>query len=157
MTIKAQERFELTHIRAPRRWLKLQPGGVSPEELYDNMELDAAVRQALATLKPQEEEALRLRFGLDPFTAAHTLKEIGDYYGKSQERARQILAKGLRKLRHYSRAKKLLPFVTVPWPEERAKPKMALFQPLAEEEAMRRWPGLCITHGRHQPCVICEF
>ena len=58
----------------------------------------------LETLTPREEKVLRLRFGLDD-GRARTLEEVGQHFGVTRERIRQIEAKALRKLRHPSRAK----------------------------------------------------
>ena len=49
---------------------------------------------------------MRLRFGLDD-GRARTLEEVGQKFGVTRERIRQIEAKTLRKLRHPSRSKKL--------------------------------------------------
>ena len=57
-------------------------------------------------LSPRERRVLELRFGLlDGRT--RTLEEVGQYFGVTRERIRQIEAKALRKLRHPSRAKRL--------------------------------------------------
>jgi len=64
----------------------------------------------LATLTPRQERVLRLRFGIDE-NADHTLEEVGQDFGVTRERIRQVEAKALRKLRHPSRAKRLRPFV----------------------------------------------
>jgi len=64
------------------------------------------VFEALQTLTTREEKVLRLRFGIG-CQQSHTLREIGNDFGISPERVRQIEAKAFRKLRHYSRAHKL--------------------------------------------------
>lgn len=60
----------------------------------------------LSTLQPREEKVIRLRFGLDD-GRAETLQEIGDKFGVTRERIRQIEEKALRKLRHPSRSRDL--------------------------------------------------
>ncbi|GAB6273392.1 MAG: RNA polymerase sigma factor RpoD [Peptococcaceae bacterium] len=60
----------------------------------------------LNTLTDREKRVLRLRFGLDD-GRARTLEEVGQKFGVTRERIRQIEAKTLRKLRHPSRSKKL--------------------------------------------------
>jgi len=62
--------------------------------------------EVLMTLTDREQRVLRLRFGLDD-GRARTLEEVGQKFGVTRERIRQIEAKTLRKLRHPSRSKKL--------------------------------------------------
>lgn len=62
--------------------------------------------EVLKTLTDREQKVLRLRFGLDD-GRARTLEEVGQKFGVTRERIRQIEAKTLRKLRHPSRSKKL--------------------------------------------------
>lgn len=62
--------------------------------------------EVLKTLTDREQRVLRLRFGLDD-GRARTLEEVGQQFGVTRERIRQIEAKTLRKLRHPSRSKKL--------------------------------------------------
>ncbi|MBU0459249.1 MAG: sigma-70 family RNA polymerase sigma factor [Nanoarchaeota archaeon] len=69
-------------------------------------DLAQKTREVLATLTPREEKVLRMRYGIGE-THDHTLEEVGIDFEVTRERIRQIEAKGMRKLRHSSRAKKL--------------------------------------------------
>jgi RNA polymerase sigma factor (sigma-70 family) len=62
--------------------------------------------KVMAGLSPRERDVLRLRFGLDD-GRQRTLEEIGQLFGVTRERIRQIEAKGLRKLRHPNRSRRL--------------------------------------------------
>ncbi|OPZ49580.1 MAG: RNA polymerase sigma factor SigA [Firmicutes bacterium ADurb.BinA052] len=68
------------------------------------------MQEVLYTLAPREEKVLRLRFGIDD-GRARTLEEVGQEFGVTRERIRQIEAKALRKLRHPNRSKKLKDFL----------------------------------------------
>jgi RNA polymerase primary sigma factor len=71
--------------------------------------LEEKVRKSLACLAPREEKVIRMRFGIGE-RSDHTLEEVGQQFGVTRERIRQIEAKALRKLRHTTRAKILKPF-----------------------------------------------
>ncbi len=79
---------------------------VSPEEATIQKDRAERVHVILATLTPREEKILRRRFGIGEETG-HTLQEVGDEFGLTRERIRQIQAKALSKLRHSSRSKRL--------------------------------------------------
>lgn len=64
------------------------------------------VANILDTLGSREAEILKMRFGIDA-KKAMTLEEVGDYYGLSKERIRQIENKAIRKLRNPIRANML--------------------------------------------------
>ncbi|WP_008824573.1 sigma-70 family RNA polymerase sigma factor [Haloplasma contractile] len=72
-------------------------------------ELKTTINQVLETLSIREEQVLRLRFGLDG-NEMRTLEEIGQLFGVTKERIRQIEERALRKLRHPSRRKTLQEF-----------------------------------------------
>lgn len=66
--------------------------------------------EVLETLTLREKRVLELRFGLED-GRSRTLEEVGQHFGVTRERIRQIEAKALRKLRHPSRSKKLTDFL----------------------------------------------
>jgi len=78
----------------------------TPEESFAKKERYRLLYEALDTLSPRECEILKLRFGMAT-GGSHTLEEVGQQYGITRERVRQIEAKALRKLRSPSRSKKL--------------------------------------------------
>lgn len=79
---------------------------VSPEEYATNEMLKDEISDVLLTLTEREEKVIRLRFGLED-GKSRTLEEVGQMFGVTRERIRQIEAKALRKLRHPSRSRKL--------------------------------------------------
>jgi RNA polymerase primary sigma factor len=64
------------------------------------------LNQVLDSLSEREREVLSMRFGLSD-GHSHTLEEVGQAFGVTRERIRQIEVKALRKLRHPTRSKKL--------------------------------------------------
>ena len=88
------------------------------EDKQTKLPLDAAIQNnlretttnVLSTLTPREERVLRMRFGIGMNTD-HTLEEVGQQFSVTRERIRQIEAKGLRKLKHPSRSRKLRSFL----------------------------------------------
>ncbi len=68
------------------------------------------IAEVLCMLSPRERDVLRLRFGLED-GRQRTLEEVGQLFGVTRERIRQIEAKALRKLRNPNRSKKLKEYV----------------------------------------------
>ena len=83
---------------------------LGPEEYTTQEMLKEELDGVLLTLTDREEKVLRLRFGLDD-GQCRTLEEVGQIFGVTRERIRQIEAKALRKLRHPSRSRKLKDFL----------------------------------------------
>jgi RNA polymerase primary sigma factor len=79
---------------------------VAPEEAAIQGNLSEEIHKILATLTPREETILRKRFGLGE-EKPHTLEELGQQFGLTRERIRQIEARALRKLRHPSRSRRI--------------------------------------------------
>ena len=84
---------------------------MSPEEYATSELLKEELDNVLLTLTEREEKVLKLRFGLED-GQCRTLEEVGQIFGVTRERIRQIEAKALRKMRHPSRSKKLKDFLT---------------------------------------------
>ena len=80
-----------------------------PADATSNALLAEALKEILGTLTERGADVLRMRFGMyDGRT--HTLEEVGQIFGVTRERIRQIENKAIRKLRHPSRAKKIRDF-----------------------------------------------
>jgi len=72
---------------------------------YENL-LKDKIEEILSSLSPREARVLRLRFGLDN-DRPYTLEEVGQKFGLTRERIRQIEGRALRRLRHPCRARQL--------------------------------------------------
>ena len=83
----------------------------SPAEHTAYALLKEQLDEVLEQLTDREENVLRLRFGLDKNGEICTLEQVGQVFGVTRERIRQIEAKALRKLRHPSRSKQLKDFL----------------------------------------------
>ncbi|MBW1982559.1 MAG: sigma-70 family RNA polymerase sigma factor [Deltaproteobacteria bacterium] len=80
---------------------------VSPEKAYVQTSMIERTRRVLATLTPREEKILRRRFGIGE-ARNYTLQEVGEEFGVTRERVRQIEAKALMKLRRRTKMKENL-------------------------------------------------
>jgi RNA polymerase primary sigma factor len=79
---------------------------LGPVDAASNQLLKEQVHSILDSLSEREREVLEMRFGLTD-GQSHTLEEVGQFFGVTRERIRQIEAKALRKLRHPYRSRKL--------------------------------------------------
>ena len=82
----------------------------APVKMVASELLKEDLAEVLCTLSPRERDVLRLRFGMDD-GRQRTLEEVGQLFGVTRERIRQIEAKALRKLRHPNRKKRLEEYV----------------------------------------------
>ena len=80
------------------------------QSAYQNL-LRERVEEVLSTLTPREARILRLRFGLQN-GRSYTLEEVGQKFGLTRERIRQIEGKALRRLRHPRRSRQLRDYLS---------------------------------------------
>lgn len=80
----------------------------STEDRYAEIELSEKIAEVLTMLNDREADVIKYRFGF--YGRNYTLEEVGQMFGVTRERIRQIENKALRKLRHTSRARKLVDF-----------------------------------------------
>ncbi len=80
----------------------------SPTKKAASTLLSEKLKEAISVLSKREKKVISMRFGLNGETPM-TLEEIGQMYGITRERVRQIEAKALQKLRHPVRLRKFLP------------------------------------------------
>lgn len=76
------------------------------EEVIFNKSIRVIIEELLDTLKEKEKTVIKLRFGFED-GKDRTLEEVGKILGVTRERIRQIEKKALRKLKHYTRKRKL--------------------------------------------------
>jgi len=92
-------------IRATTNILNHQEQQYLPDLIMEKEEEVKALHDMLDTITPKEKKIIEMRFGLND--GAHTLKEVGQKFGVSSERARQQELKALRKLRTLYRNRNL--------------------------------------------------
>jgi RNA polymerase primary sigma factor len=85
------------------------PDAVDPHAVAEASALKQSLAEAMASLSEREQRILRMRFGIGG-TAEHTLAEVGEIFGLTRERIRQIEANALAKLRQPHRGRKLATF-----------------------------------------------
>jgi len=73
----------------------------TPEEIVIHQEFIKTIRKMLEMIPVREADIIRLRYGID--CKQLTLREVGERYGLSASRVRQLQHKGLRRLRHPKR------------------------------------------------------
>lgn len=79
---------------------------VMPNQIASRKMLKEHISEILNDLTPREQKILKIRFGLED-GVQHTLEEVGQEFGVTRERIRQIEAKALEKIREHSTVKKL--------------------------------------------------
>lgn len=79
---------------------------VLPSQMAGRQLLKGYVKEILVELSPREQKILKMRFGLED-GVTHTLEEIGQEFGVTRERIRQIEAKALERIRKHQSVKKL--------------------------------------------------
>lgn len=83
----------------------------TPSQIVQDAQLREKLEELLTTLTPREARILRLRFGLSN-GVTYTLEEVGEKFGLTRERIRQIEGRALRRLRHPSRSRQLKDFLS---------------------------------------------
>ncbi|MDD2235304.1 MAG: sigma-70 family RNA polymerase sigma factor [Desulfitobacteriaceae bacterium] len=83
---------------------------ISPVEAAINSSLQIEIKKQLALLNERERKVLEMRFGLNS-GQRHTLEQVGNHFGVTRERIRQIEGKALQKLRRSNHSKYLRDFI----------------------------------------------
>lgn len=82
---------------------------MSPEELATQELMISQLNDILKDINPREQRVLRMRFGLED-GIPHTLEEVGEVFGVTRERIRQIEMKSLKKLKNHPLISRLKDF-----------------------------------------------
>ncbi len=80
------------------------------EEIVSDEQRDKAINDVLHELTPREEKVLQMRFGLGEYDKSYNYSEIGEEFEITGQRARQIEARALEKLKSPLRKEKLMDF-----------------------------------------------
>lgn len=107
--IEGAELIRLTATARTPDSTAVSPAFAEPYELVEQAHLKQQIELALSTLTPQQSDVIARRNGLSQ-NEAQTLEQIGQDYGVTRERIRQIESKALRLLRNKSRADLLRSF-----------------------------------------------
>ena len=115
------------------------------EDIYEAKQLHDVMEDTLNSLSPREAKILKMRFGIGVDTD-YTLEEVGEYYGITRERIRQIEAKALRKMRHPSRSDKikgeplsLYDIAYAPAPERDTEFGWDIYDESRHQDMLRAW------------------
>ena len=79
---------------------------ITPDKVASLQLLKDHVKEIISELSPREQKILEMRFGIDD-GVAHTLEEVGQEFGVTRERIRQIEAKALEKIQNHMDMRKL--------------------------------------------------
>lgn len=88
----------------------LPDSGPTPDEVAAASALKLELSRQIDTLTVRESKILRLRYGLED-GKSYTLQDVGERFGITRERVRQLEAQAMRKLRHPRRARHLREFL----------------------------------------------
>ena len=86
----------------------IQSDELSTEELASNRVMREVILECIEELEERECQVIKYRFGLEEGVAPKTLEEVGEIFGVTRERIRQIEGKAIRRLRNPKYAKRLL-------------------------------------------------
>ena len=100
--------------------VSLSSAKVMQLESYEDIECDTDLdslrmdmNESLRSLKNRERVVIEMTYGLGKYSKSYSLQEIADKYSLSRERTRQILQKGLRRLKHRTRSDRLIKYVRI--------------------------------------------
>lgn len=139
-------------VQLPGTELGLEPSYEIEEELEQRSRV-RRLKEVLLTLTPREERVLRSHFGLG-CAEAKTYRQIGEEFGVTQERIRQIEAKAIRKLKHPSRRRKFIDYRPAPkrnalaWFKQRPREYLELSYDALPGDMASRKAAVEIGEGR---------